>query len=102
MSLFYRTHMQVDLEHGNYYLGSLFFALTTMKFLGLPEISMKIRRIPVFFKKKDLFFYPTWAYTLPRILLKIPQSLFDALIWTSITYYGIGYSPEAGRSLFPF
>ena len=93
--------MQVDIEHGNYYLGSLFFSLVTMTFIGLTEIVMTIRQLPVFFKQRDLYFYPAWAYTLPGILLKIPQSLFDALIWTSSTYYGIGYSLQASRSVFP-
>lgn len=97
MTVFFRTHMRVDLEHGNYYLGSLFFSLVIMMFIGLPELVMTIKRLPVFFKQRDLYFYPAWAYTLPGFLLKIPYSLFDSLMWTSITYYGIGYSPEAGR-----
>lgn len=97
MTMFSRTRMQVDLDHGNYYLGSFFFSLMVMTFNGLAELVMTIRRLPVFFKQRDLYFYPAWAYTLPIFLLKIPHSLFDSLIWTSITYYGIGYSPEAGR-----
>ena len=72
--------MQVDLEHGNYYLGSLFFSLVMMMFIGLPELTMTIGRLPVFFKQRDLYFYPAWAYTLPGFLLKIPFSLFDSLI----------------------
>jgi ABC-type multidrug transport system ATPase subunit/ABC-type multidrug transport system permease subunit len=97
MSLFFQSHMQVDLEHGNYYLGALFFSVIFVMFIGFPELPMTIRRLPVFFKQRDLYLYPAWAYTLPGVLLKIPHSLFDSLIWTSITYYGIGYSPEAGR-----
>lgn len=97
MTLFLRTHMKVDLEDGNYYVGALFYSLMFMMFLGFPELVMTIKRLPVFFKQRDLYLYPAWAYTLPGILLKIPQSLFESIIWTSITYYGIGYSPEAGR-----
>jgi len=68
-----------------------------MMFVGSPELLMTIGRLPVFFKQRDLYLYPAWAYTLPGFLLKIPHSLFESLIWTTITYYGIGYSPEAGR-----
>lgn len=97
MKLFFRSHMRVDLEHGRYYLASLFFSLMIMIFIGIPELVMTVRKLPVFFRQRDLYFYPAWAYTLSGFLLKIPHSLFDSLIWTSITYYGIGYSPEAGR-----
>ncbi|KAI8026768.1 Pleiotropic drug resistance protein 3 [Camellia lanceoleosa] len=37
-----------------------------------------------------------------RNRLLVPISLFSALIWTSLTYYVIGYSPEAGRFFLQF
>ncbi|KAG6408667.1 hypothetical protein SASPL_131685 [Salvia splendens] len=50
-----------------------------------------------FLQTKDLNFYPAWAYAIPATILKIPMSLLEALIWTCLTYYVIGFSPEAGR-----
>eukprot|EP01018_Ginkgo_biloba_P031440 Gb_04573 [translate_table: standard] len=97
MTVFLRTRMKVDLVYGNYYLGALFFALMIMMFIGFAELPMTISRIPVFFKQRDLYFYPAWAYSLPAFVLKVPLSFFDSLIWTSMTYYVTGYSPEAGR-----
>ncbi|KAK2973178.1 hypothetical protein RJ640_009808 [Escallonia rubra] len=97
MTVFLRSRMDVDVVHANYYLGSLFFALVIFLVDGFPELSMTVARLPSFYKQRELCFYPAWAYAIPAILLKIPISLLNSLVWTSITYYVIGYSPEAGR-----
>ncbi|KAK3005004.1 hypothetical protein RJ639_016121, partial [Escallonia herrerae] len=97
MTVFLRSRMDVDVVHANYYLGSLFFTLVIFLVDGFPELSMTVARLPSFYKQRELCFYPAWAYAIPAILLKVPISLLDSLVWTSITYYVIGYSPEAGR-----
>lgn len=97
MTVFLRTRMHVDLASSNYYLGSLFFAIIILFFDGFPEMSMTVSRLPVFFKQRDLYFYPAWAYTVPASILKIPISLLQSFVWTALTYYVIGYSPEAHR-----
>lgn len=89
--------MHVDLVHANDYLGALFYTLIILLIDGMPELSMTIARLPVFYKQRDLNFYPAWAYAIPATILKIPMSLLEALIWTCLTYYVIGFSPEAGR-----
>ncbi|KAM1112130.1 hypothetical protein EV1_044652 [Malus domestica] len=58
---------------------------------------MTVSRLAVFYKQRDFYFYPAWAYSIPAIILKIPFSLLDAFLWTSMTYYVIGYSPEPDR-----
>lgn len=97
MTVFLRTRMDVDVLHGNYYMGALFFALTILLVDGIPEMSMTLQRLEVFYKQRDLCFYPAWAYAVPATLLKVPVSFVEALVWTSLTYYVIGYSPEAQR-----
>ncbi|KAL2477702.1 ABC transporter G family member 37 [Forsythia ovata] len=97
MTVFWRTRMDVDLVHANYYLGSLFYALIILLFDGFPELTMTLSRLAVFYKQRDFYFYPAWAYAIPATLLKIPLSLLEAIVWTSLTYYTIGYSPEVGR-----
>ncbi|XP_019255149.1 PREDICTED: pleiotropic drug resistance protein 3-like [Nicotiana attenuata] len=37
------------------------------------------------------------AYAIPATILKFPLSLLESVIWTSMTYYVIGFSPETGR-----
>ncbi|XP_072974963.1 ABC transporter G family member 41-like isoform X2 [Typha angustifolia] len=96
-TVFLRTNMGVDMLHANYYMGSLFFALLLLMVNGFPELAMTASRLPVFYKQRDFYFYPAWAYAVPASILKIPISLIESIIWTSITYYVIGYSPEAMR-----
>ncbi|XP_010914761.1 ABC transporter G family member 41 [Elaeis guineensis] len=97
MTVFLRTHMRVDLVHANYYMGSLFYALLLLMVNGFPELAMTVSRLPVFYRQRDFYFYPAWAYAIPACILKIPISLIESLLWTSFTYYVIGYSPEAAR-----
>ncbi|XP_059652222.1 pleiotropic drug resistance protein 3-like isoform X3 [Cornus florida] len=92
-----QTRMSADFVHANYFLGSLFFTLMILIIDGFPEMSMTLARLPIFYKQKELYFYPAWAYAIPSCILKAPLSLLEALIWTSLTYFVIGYSPEAGR-----
>ena len=42
-------------------------------------------------------FFPAWAFVLPTTLLRIPYSLVEALIWTSIVYWVVGLTASAGR-----
>ncbi|KAJ0035986.1 hypothetical protein Pint_24206 [Pistacia integerrima] len=54
---------------------------------------------------RDLCFYPAWAYAIPTSILKAPLSFLEAFVWTALTYYVIGYSPEVGSyriCLIPF
>ncbi|XP_057493789.1 pleiotropic drug resistance protein 3-like [Actinidia eriantha] len=97
MTVFLRTRMDVDVIHANSYLGALFFSLLALFFDGFPELPMTVARLAIFYKQRDLYFYPAWSYAIPATILKVPLSLLEAIIWTSLTYYVIGYSPEAWR-----
>ncbi|XAR61468.1 Sulfate-transporting ATPase [Bertholletia excelsa] len=97
MTVFIRTRMDIDVVHGNYYMGSLFYALIRFVCNGIPELSMTVSRLSIFYKQRDLYFYPAWAYSIPAAILKLPFSLLDAFLWTALTYYVIGYSPEPER-----
>ncbi|XP_058191666.1 pleiotropic drug resistance protein 3-like isoform X1 [Rhododendron vialii] len=87
----------IDATYANHYLGASFYAIIVLFFDGLPELTMTVARLPIFYKQRDLCFYPAWSYAISSTILKVPLSLLVALIWTSLTYYGIGYSPEPGR-----
>ncbi|XP_035835318.1 pleiotropic drug resistance protein 3-like isoform X2 [Helianthus annuus] len=97
MTVFLRTRLKPDSTDANYYLGSLFYALIILIVDGFPEAAMTVSRLPNFYKQRDMYFYPAWAYAIPASILKIPLSLLEATIWTCLTYYVIGYSPEPGR-----
>ncbi|XP_057868467.2 ABC transporter G family member 39 [Cryptomeria japonica] len=98
MTLFLRTEMhQRNISDGNLYMGAMFFGLVNMMFDGFPEMSMTVARLPVFYKQRDDLFYPAWAYALPTWIVKIPISFLEAFILVSVTYYVIGFAPEAER-----
>ncbi|KAK7291743.1 hypothetical protein RIF29_07126 [Crotalaria pallida] len=97
MTVFIRTQMAVDLVSANYLLGSLYYTLVRLMTNGVAELIMTISRLPVVDKQKEFYLYPAWAYCLPASILKIPFSVLDSIVWTAVTYYVIGYSPEISR-----
>ncbi|KAK7388064.1 hypothetical protein VNO78_22868 [Psophocarpus tetragonolobus] len=102
MTVFLRTQRAVDLIGANYLLGSLYYTLVRLMTNGVAELIMTITRLPVVDKQKEFYLYPAWAYCLPSAILKIPFSVLDSIVWTSLTYYVIGYSPEITRFLRQF
>jgi len=85
------------IEDGTIYLGVLFFGLLTHMFNGFAELAMSTVKLPMFFKQRNLLFYPAWAYALPAWVLKIPISLVECAAWIALTYYPIGFDPDLQR-----
>ncbi|XP_027333289.1 pleiotropic drug resistance protein 1-like isoform X2 [Abrus precatorius] len=99
-TLFLRAKMHRDtVEDGGTYMGALFFAVTVAMFNGISELNMAIMKLPIFYKQRDLLFYPAWAYSLPPWILKIPITLIEVAIWEGITYYAVGFDPSFVRLL---
>uniref|UniRef100_A0A5B6YJY6 Putative pleiotropic drug resistance protein 1-like n=1 Tax=Davidia involucrata TaxID=16924 RepID=A0A5B6YJY6_DAVIN len=98
MTLFLRTEMHKNTEDdGGIYIGALFFTVIMIMFNGMSEIAMTIAKLPVFYKQRDLLFYPSWAYALPTWILKIPITFVEVAVWVFLTYYVIGFDPNVGR-----
>ncbi|KDP36995.1 hypothetical protein JCGZ_06051 [Jatropha curcas] len=98
MTLFLRTKMHRDtVDDGGIYLGALFFATILIMFNGMSELAMTIAKLPVFYKQRNLLFYPAWAYSLPTWILKIPITFVEVAVWIVLTYYVIGFDPNVGR-----
>ncbi|KAK1592033.1 hypothetical protein Q3G72_018095 [Acer saccharum] len=102
MTVFIRTQHEMDLKRANYLMGSMYYSLIRLMTNGIAELSLNIIRIPVVHKQRAFCLFPAWAYCIPASLLKIPLSLFDAFMWTTMTYYVIGYSPDFHRFFFQF
>lgn len=97
-TVFLRTKMHQNTEDdGSVYIGAILFTMIMNMFNGFAELSLTIARLPVFYKHRDLVFHPAWTYTLPNFLLRIPISVFESIVWMVITYYTIGFAPEASR-----
>ncbi|XP_047177398.1 ABC transporter G family member 36-like, partial [Vigna umbellata] len=97
-TLFLRTEMDQSNEDGaSLYIGAILFSMIMNMFNGFAELALTIGRLPVFYKHRDHLFQPAWTYTLPNFLLRIPISVFESLVWVGVTYYTIGFAPEASR-----
>ncbi|KAE8697218.1 ABC transporter G family member 42 [Hibiscus syriacus] len=97
MTIFIRSRMKLDLVHASYYLAALYYAIVRLLTTGFAELALTVSRLSLFYKQRDCYFYPAWAYSIPSVILKIQFSLIDAFLWTVLTYYVIGYSPEPER-----
>ncbi|XP_010914975.2 ABC transporter G family member 39 [Elaeis guineensis] len=98
MTVFLRTKMHRNTaEDGFIFLGAMFLGLVTHLFNGFAELAMSIAKLPIFYKQRDLLFYPSWAYALPTWILKIPISFLECAVWIGMTYYVIGFDPNIER-----
>ncbi|KAJ0007311.1 hypothetical protein Pint_29980 [Pistacia integerrima] len=98
MTLFFRTKMHREsVTDGVIYTGAMFFSLVTIMFNGMADISMTIVKLPVFYKQRDLQFFPSWAYALPSWILKIPVTFVEVAVFVFTTYYVIGFDPNVER-----
>ena len=78
-------------------MGALYFALDTVMFNGFAELAMTVLKLPVFFKQRDLLFFPAWSYTIPSWILKIPITFIEVAGYVFLTYYVIGFDPNISR-----
>ncbi|KAL9406998.1 hypothetical protein Peur_003970 [Populus x canadensis] len=98
MTLFFRTKMPRDtVADGGIYTGALFFTAIMIMFNGMAELSMTIAKLPVFYKQRELLFFPPWTYSIPPWILKIPITFVEVAAWVFLTYYVIGFDPNIGR-----
>lgn len=98
MTIFLRTKMHRDsLVDGVVYMGALFFAVIVAMFNGVSELNLAVMKLPIFYKQRDLLFFPSWAYSVSTWILKIPISAIEASIWVFMTYYVIGFDPSVER-----
>ncbi|CAL4896463.1 unnamed protein product [Urochloa decumbens] len=98
MTLFIRTKMHHDsVTDGSIHLGVLVIIVLVILFNGMSELPLTILRLPVFFKQRNLRFYPAWAYTIPSWILKVPISFIEVGGFVFVAYYVIGFDPSVGR-----
>ncbi|MBA0700836.1 hypothetical protein Goari_022188, partial [Gossypium aridum] len=97
-TVFLRTELHTRNEQdAAIYVGALLFGMIINMFNGFSELSLMISRLPVFYKQRDLLFHPVWTFTLPTFLLRVPISILESTVWMIVTYYTMGFAPEASR-----
>ncbi|KAL9251841.1 ABC transporter G family member 42-like protein [Drosera capensis] len=96
-TVFLRTTLKLAYDDGALYIGAVIFAMIVHMFNGFSELSFTVQRLPVFYKHRDLLFHPAWVFTIPKFLLHLPLSFMESVLWTVMSYYTIGFAPEATR-----
>jgi ABC-2 type transporter len=97
-TVFLRTNIHQDsVTDGGIYMGALFFTILRTIFSEFSELALTVTKLPVFFKQRDLLFYPAWTYTLPSWILKVPVSFIEVGAWVFTIYYVIGFDPNVTR-----
>ncbi|XP_051135802.1 pleiotropic drug resistance protein 1-like [Andrographis paniculata] len=97
MTLFLRTRFHRNVRDAYVIIGALYYSVGTIAFGGIADIAMTMQKLPVFYKQRDFFFYPPWAYGLPLWLVKVPAQAIEAAVYVVISYYVVGYDPNVGR-----
>ncbi|XP_024515265.1 pleiotropic drug resistance protein 1 [Selaginella moellendorffii] len=96
MTVFLRTQHHISVTDGTILVSSLFYSIVVIMFNGFAELAMTINRLPIFYKQRNLL-YPSWAFSVPAWIMRMPFSLLETAIWVLLTYWVIGYAPEVGR-----
>ena len=91
-----RIHPRNEAD-GELYLSCLFFGLVHMMFNGFSELPIMIARLPIFYKQRDNYFHPAWAWSVASWILRLPYSVIESVIWSCVVYYPVGFAPSAGR-----
>ncbi|KAL3679379.1 hypothetical protein R1sor_022335, partial [Riccia sorocarpa] len=68
------------------------YGVLNILFNGFSELVLTIIRLPVFYKHRDLLYYPPWTFTFSKSILGIPNSLLECGVWVVLTYYTIGFA----------
>lgn len=96
--MFLRTRLHPTNElDGQLYMSCLFFGLVHMMFNGFSELPIMISRLPVFYKQRDNAFHPAWAWALASWILRVPYSVLEAVVWSCVVYYNVGFAPGLKR-----
>ncbi|KAF3968871.1 hypothetical protein CMV_007280 [Castanea mollissima] len=97
-TMFLRTRIHPTNEQsGSLYLSCLFYGLVHIMFNGFSELPLMITRLPVFYKQRDNYFHAAWAWNFSSWILRVPYSLVEAVVWSCVVYYTVGFAPGAGR-----
>lgn len=75
-------------------MGVIFYSLLYQLLGGVAEMHLLVERLPVFFKQRNMRFYPGWCFALPNFVLRLPYSLLEATLWWVLVYWIVGFSPD--------
>ncbi|KAE8055599.1 hypothetical protein FH972_012428 [Carpinus fangiana] len=66
------------------------------------RLPLMISRLPVFYKQRDNFFHPASAWSVTSWILRVPYSIIEAVVWSCVVYYTVGFAPGFSDSCLYF
>lgn len=97
-TVFFRTQMhRRTYSDTQVWDGAIFANSITVLFTGFADVTLTVVRLPYFYKLRDKKMFPAWAFGLSTLLTRIPFSLIEAGVFVVLTYYPMGFAPQAGR-----
>lgn len=63
----------------------------------ISDLTLTVVKLPVFFKQRDLLFFPAWVYNIPSLMVKVPITFIKVGGYVFLTYYVVGFDPNVGR-----
>ncbi|CAM6085681.1 unnamed protein product [Calypogeia fissa] len=97
-TVFFRTRMhRHTYRDAQVWNGAIFANSITVMFTGFADVTLTVVRLPFFYKLRDKRMFPAWAFALATLMTRIPFSLIEATVFVALTYYPMGFAPNAGR-----
>eukprot|EP00892_Ulva_mutabilis_P001385 jgi/Ulvmu1/11247/UM073_0019.1 len=83
-------------------LAATFMIVMFLGFGGLPQLAVALQNRSVWFKHREANLYTASAYAWSMSLVQMPMSLVEALVFSSIIYFMVGFSTDSPRYFFTF
>ncbi|KAL8171705.1 LOW QUALITY PROTEIN: hypothetical protein V2J09_023509 [Rumex salicifolius] len=98
--VFYENRKNKDsLDDGTIFMASMFFTVSRIAMNQFPDITLTISKLPIFYKQRDLSFYPVWAYALPSLVVKMPLQFVLLLMVSDMCSALFRFLGAAARNL---
>ncbi|XP_065906205.1 broad substrate specificity ATP-binding cassette transporter ABCG2-like isoform X2 [Dysidea avara] len=82
-------------------IGAMFFIVINMAFINVPAVEVFLKERPLFVHQNVSGYYRVSAYFFAKVVCDLlPIRLFPVVFYTTITYWMIGFEPEAGKFFF--
>ena len=82
-------------------LAAIYFAVNFLSFGAMPQMAQVLGQKPILIKQRNDGWYSGLAYGLVHAIYAIPMGLLDALLFTPIFYFTVGFN-TAADSFFVF
>jgi hypothetical protein len=82
------------------YMSAMFMIVLFFSFGGMPQLAMALQNRTIWFKHRDCNMYTALSYVWSMSIVQLPLSCMEALVFSSIAYFMIGFSTGA-LSVYP-